>query len=67
MDVVAFCFGGSLDRDFLVTVFLVYALEVGLIVKHAVVATVLFAVMFLPGMFGIMYFLHWLTTDAVAA
>jgi hypothetical protein len=49
---------------FLVAVFLVYALEAGLIVRHAVIATVLFSVMFLPGLFGLVYF-FFIRTNAV--
>ena len=48
-------------------VFLAYAIEVGLIVRQAVIATVLFIVMYFPGFWAIRYFLNWLVTDAVTA
>ena len=46
-------------------VFSTYAIEVGLIVRQAAIATVLFLVMYCPGVWAIHYFLNWLVTDAV--
>ena len=47
-------------------VFLVYAIEVGLIVRQAANATVLFIVMYFPGFWAIRYFLDKLVADSVA-
>ena len=50
-----------------VVAFFAYAIELGLIVKQAVIATVLFVMMYFPGFWAVQYFLSWLVADGVVA